>query len=61
MQPIIITFIQLYLVVSDILDDIEQIRARILSVGIEFELSLSPIGASASQNSASLSSFLVES
>ena len=61
MQPTIIILGKLYLVVSDILDDIEQIRARILSVGIEFELSLGPIGASASQNSASLSSFLVES
>ena len=61
MQPIIFILTLLYLVVSDILDDIEQIRARILGIGIEFELSLGPIGASASQNSASLSSFLVES
>ena len=50
-----------YLVISDILDDIEEIGTRVLSIGVEFKLSLSPIGASASQNCASLSSFLVES
>jgi hypothetical protein len=46
---------------QDILDDIEEIGARVLSIGVEFKLSLGPIGASASQNGASLSSFLVES
>jgi hypothetical protein len=50
-----------YLVVSYVLDDIEQVGAGILGVRVEFELRLGPIGASASQNSAGLSTFLVES
>ena len=50
-----------YLVVSNVFNDVKQVRAGILSVWIEFQLSLSAIRASASEDSASLSSFLVKS
>ena len=51
-----------YLVISDVLDYIEQIGAGVLSVRVEFELSLSAVGAGAPQDSpTSLGSFLIKS
>ena len=49
-----------YLVVADVLDDVKQVGAGVLSVGVEFELRLSPITSSSPHHRGSLASLLLD-